>query len=331
MYPNGWFRVAFSSELPRGGVQPLVCFGRDLVLFRGDDGEARVLDAHCPHMGAHLGHGGKVVGRALQCPFHGWRIGGDGACREVPFAKKIPARAEVRCWPVEEVNGVVFVHHDAEGRPPAYRIPALPFLKVEDGWGAGRSRRIRAPFSMLMENTVDSAHAPFLHDDAGFFEPMSVTRFETDDERLRVTVKGTTRLWKLSSDVTWEFEAHGPGFMWVKAQGVLDTIILFVSTPIEGDLVENAVMVFAPGVRGGAPVRRLVERAVARRVLTGTKRETAVWEHMRYDPSPLLSSADGPVMKFRAWVAQFQSTPAEPRSAAAERVSAPRRLSVLHG
>ena len=65
-YPNGWFRMAYSAELAVGEVAPLHFLGRDLVLFRDEEGEAHVLDAFCPHLGAHLGIGGRVEGRALQ-------------------------------------------------------------------------------------------------------------------------------------------------------------------------------------------------------------------------------------------------------------------------
>jgi cholesterol 7-dehydrogenase len=41
-----------------------------LVLFRTESGEAKVLDAYCPHMGADLGVGSKVVGDCIECPFH---------------------------------------------------------------------------------------------------------------------------------------------------------------------------------------------------------------------------------------------------------------------
>ena len=59
-YPRGWFVIQFSDELPPGAVKPLKYFGKDLVLFRTESGEPTILDAFCPHMGAHLGHGGKV-------------------------------------------------------------------------------------------------------------------------------------------------------------------------------------------------------------------------------------------------------------------------------
>ena len=93
--PNGWFKVVFSDELAVGDVRAIHQFGRDLVVFRGEDGAAHVLDAYCPHLGAHLGVGGKVVGNAIQCPFHGWRWDGAGACTDVPYAKKIPALARI--------------------------------------------------------------------------------------------------------------------------------------------------------------------------------------------------------------------------------------------
>src|SRR4051812_45876125 len=73
-YPTGWYLLAESGSVQPGDVVPLRYFGKDLVLFRTDAGEAVVLDAHCPHLGAHLGHGGTVEGEAIRCPFHSWRF-----------------------------------------------------------------------------------------------------------------------------------------------------------------------------------------------------------------------------------------------------------------
>jgi 3-ketosteroid 9alpha-monooxygenase subunit A len=57
-FPRGWFVVAFSEDLEPGQVRPARYFDRDLVIWRTGEGEARVFDAHCPHLGAHLGYGG---------------------------------------------------------------------------------------------------------------------------------------------------------------------------------------------------------------------------------------------------------------------------------
>ena len=47
--PDGWYPVAYSDEVPIGEVVPLRYFGQDLIAFRGEDGEAHVLDAHAGH------------------------------------------------------------------------------------------------------------------------------------------------------------------------------------------------------------------------------------------------------------------------------------------
>jgi len=76
----GWYSVARSHELAIGEVKPVKAFDRELVLYRTRSGEAVVQDAFCPHLGAHLGHKGRVVGESIRCPFHGWRYGTDGQC-----------------------------------------------------------------------------------------------------------------------------------------------------------------------------------------------------------------------------------------------------------
>ena len=55
--PFGWFQVAYSSDLEPGQSKPLSYFGQELVIFRTEAGVPKVLDAYCPHLGAHLGYG----------------------------------------------------------------------------------------------------------------------------------------------------------------------------------------------------------------------------------------------------------------------------------
>ena len=90
-YPNCWYRIGNSADLKVGDVkvgdrafdlikfqvfislvypQSVECLGQHLVLFRGESGAVSVLDAYCPHLGAHLAVGGEVVGDTISCPFH---------------------------------------------------------------------------------------------------------------------------------------------------------------------------------------------------------------------------------------------------------------------
>ena len=103
--PSGWFQVARLDELEPGAVKPLRYFNRDLVLFRGASGAVQLLDAHCPHLGAHLGHGGRVEGDEIVCPFHAWQFDGAGRCTKIPYSDKIPRQAALTPWTTVEKKG----------------------------------------------------------------------------------------------------------------------------------------------------------------------------------------------------------------------------------
>ena len=124
-YPRGWFVGAYSHELQPNEVKSLEYFGQRLVAFRDSQGEVAILDAYCAHLGADMGVGGSVEDDCLRCPFHAWKYDRNGACVEVPYANKIPTKAKVRSWPVQERNDLVFVWHDPEQKSPDYDIPII--------------------------------------------------------------------------------------------------------------------------------------------------------------------------------------------------------------
>ena len=103
-FPVGWHQVGRIDEIAQGEMKTVQAFGEQLVLFRGEDGTAGLIEAYCPHMGAHLGCGGKVVGNSVQCPFHAWEFDGTGSCTKVPYAKRIPPNAGVYAWEVCDIN-----------------------------------------------------------------------------------------------------------------------------------------------------------------------------------------------------------------------------------
>ncbi len=109
--PTGWFMVGWSAEFPVGEVRPLQYFGEDLVAWRTDDGALQIMDAHCPHLGAHIGHHGKVHGDCVQCPYHGWTYGTDGVNRSIPYEDRPNLTKRLRVWSVVEQYDCVFVWH----------------------------------------------------------------------------------------------------------------------------------------------------------------------------------------------------------------------------
>ena len=160
-FPMGWYSVARSHELLVGEVKSVQAFDRELVLYRTRSGRAVLQDAFCPHLGAHLGHEGRVVGETIRCPFHGWQFGDDGKCEHIPYCEDIPERARLRTWHCEEKNGEIYVWFHPENTAPQWELPDLPELD-DPNWTAPRYTEHLVPAHVqdICENSCDPVHFP---------------------------------------------------------------------------------------------------------------------------------------------------------------------------
>lgn len=300
-YPRGWFVVALTEELTDGAPLPLRYFGRDLVAFRGEGGVAAVLDAHCPHLGAHLGHGGAVVDGCIRCPFHAWTFGADGRCVDVPYARQMPKRAQVRSWPTIERNGFVFVHYDPEGREPAYEIPVLPQFG-DPSWTRWRhgKLRLRTHSREILENLVDVGHFAPVHKNVpkGFEN-------EFDGHRAVQRSRGHGMGEHATTDYTLEATYYGPSYQITEMHSVVETILYNTHTMVDEEHVDLRFgLMMQPGSDGG----RFTEAYVAGYVdvlMNGFRQDARIWEHKRWRDRPVLCDGDGPIMQLRAWYAQY--------------------------
>jgi phenylpropionate dioxygenase-like ring-hydroxylating dioxygenase large terminal subunit len=307
-YPNGWFAAAFSPELPPGQVLTRKIFGRELVLYRTTDA-VHAVDAHCPHLGAHLGHGGRVVADKLRCPFHGWCFDKSGTCVEIPGAEKIPPRAQLGTWPAVEKNGVIFIHHHAENAQPAWQVPMLD----DDGWTANKTVvwKLRTHPQEIMENTVDCAHLVPIHGvDRGSLARQPVDDGPMFNVLVELVADGAiVGMPGLTNQVFLDVTLHGLGHTVVQSEVRTANIRArqrIYCTPIDEEHTE---------VRGVVNVRRLPDEAVSEQIaelfyrafVVDFAMDLPVWENKIYREKPMLSSADGPFMHYRKWARQFYS------------------------
>jgi phenylpropionate dioxygenase-like ring-hydroxylating dioxygenase large terminal subunit len=161
VFAVGWYWVLASGELPPGAVRSVVVQGRSLVAWRGRDGRPHVMDAQCPHMGAHLGEG-KVEGDGLRCFFHAWKFDGDGACVDVPCQAR-PASASVRAWPVAERYGMLWVWTGATPQHAPASVPDLGDADPGDVWISSAFQKACHP-NVVMVNAIDAQHFNSVHD-----------------------------------------------------------------------------------------------------------------------------------------------------------------------
>jgi len=300
-YPDGWFCVADSDELAPGEVRPVRYFGRELVLLRTEAGEARLFDAYCPHLGAHLGHGGRLEGDVLQCPFHGWRFGPDGGCVEVPYARKIPPKARLRPWPLCEKNGAILAWHREDGGPPDWEIPELSEWGSPEWTDPVRVRyRVRTHAQEMAENVVDPAHFRFVHGTP----KLPPTQARIDDHVFRVTsgLTFTTPRGEIQGRV--EIESHGFGFGTSRFSGVVDTLLVITGAPVDEDLTETTIR-FLVRRLGNAEAEANVAKAFVAEIDRQYGQDIPIWENKVHLERPLLCDGDGPIGLLRKWGAQF--------------------------
>ncbi len=299
--PNGWFGVAWSDDIAPGEVKPIHCFGKDLVLFRTESGVARVFDAHCVHLGAHLGFGGKVVGESIRCPFHGWRYDESGTCVEVPYAKRIPPKARMRAWQVEERYDLILVWHHLEEKPPFYKVPDLAEFGHPD-WTKPHHYefKVRTAIQEMAENDHDTAHFQFVHGADDF--PDSVISY---DGITKTAVSQGQRETPFGSfETRLERVNFGLGLTTVRISGIPEVGLLFLSSvaPVDDENVH---------VRWNFTVTKNVADVAGPEFIeamsTGVLDDIPIWENKVFRPRPMLCDGDGPIAELRRWAQQFYS------------------------
>jgi len=170
MFMNFWYVAAESKELTDKPMH-MKMLGFDFVLFRDTKGKANCLSNICVHRGASLAHG-KIKGDTVECPYHGWRFRGeDGVCTKIPSLGndgKIPGRAKVDAYPVEEKYGLIFCFLGdlpENERPPIVDMPEFD----DSSWRTtSQSFTWRADWQRAMENSLDPAHTEFVHPSMGY-------------------------------------------------------------------------------------------------------------------------------------------------------------------
>jgi nitrite reductase/ring-hydroxylating ferredoxin subunit len=288
--PNGWFVVAESAALAPGDVRALHYFDRDLVLYRTADGEPRVLDAHCPHLGAHLAVGGRVAGDCLRCPFHGWTFdGADGTCVEIPYGdvKHIPPKAHTRAYPTLERNHMVWAWYHAHGDEPFYEVPEVPeFHDPEWSPLVVRDFEIQVAAQDMAENNVDFSHFRYVHGSDAIPE---------DDLFVDGTYKRT-----VSGEGAFVREGYGLGLGVLRVRDFVT--FLSSTTPIDAGTVHVRWVFTSPRSIGDEAAALAVDS-----FCEGISQDIPIWENKLYRDPPVITKTEKLILEHRRWSQQFYS------------------------
>ena len=150
-----WFPVCRGEEAVPRHIVHTALLGRELAVWRADDGTVNAWENRCPHRGVRLSVGTNL-GDRLKCRYHGWTYeSGSGRCVERPAhpGEKPPSLVRTRRFPCVEVDGYVWVRLAGEGGDdPAPRFgseTAPPGLTL-------RSIHVRASVEVVAAAVADA-------------------------------------------------------------------------------------------------------------------------------------------------------------------------------
>lgn len=265
--PFGWFQLCWPHDVPAVGSYRNRCVGRELQAVRSGEG-FQVSDV-------------------------------DGK----------------RCYPTMERNGLLMFWYHPEDAPPSYDIPVLAEFDGHPDFSEPVRRHtpmIRALWQELGETAADVAHigqhlSVYGADQAG--EPGSAMPPQVIDSNwsephghLYLSQPFPTPQGPIEGRI--DTDSHGPGFSITWFSGLIDTGLIGCNLPLDEE---------STAIRFTFVCRRQADAAATSRLASAfvdeihklAVEDLEIWEHKAYLSRPCLAVADGPIMAYRKWAAQF--------------------------
>jgi choline monooxygenase len=168
IFQRAWQYVGHAGRVQEVGKRFAAWAGEVPVLVvRAEDGARAFLNV-CRHRGSLLveGDGARA---SIQCPYHAWTYGLDGALRAAPRSEREPGfdTSELSLVPVrlESWGPFLFVNPDSEAPPLAETLGRLPeLLRVDELVFHSRDDYyLAANWKIACENYLECYHCPVAH------------------------------------------------------------------------------------------------------------------------------------------------------------------------
>lgn len=289
VYQHGWYQVGFERDLEQD-VTPAHVGKKRLILVKGADG-VQAYSADCPHRGAHLGFGGRLVDgcSGIVCPFHGYKValGGDeNKVFRVPAYKTVTRGGLifVRLSDSHDSGFETFIDDVARG----YTI--VPGFKLH----------VNCSAELVIENGFDNRHFPAVHGVTN--DPVFDVEHAANG---KIIVRSIFEVPASPGPVPYEAHCFSPGLVTVHLKGQPPYSVITGSLPNpDGTATIHLSLAFPRAVHGDGPNRFFVEHLL-KHSRRGLEEDRPMWEGMSFDCRHNYTAQDNAVLAFHRFCADF--------------------------
>jgi choline monooxygenase len=170
IFARTWQYVGHTGQVANAGDYFTAALGRiPVVVTHAEDGEVRAFANVCRHRGSVVAEGAGNR-RTLQCPYHAWTYGLDGALRAAPRADFDLSELSLAPVRLERWGPFLFANAQADAAPLAEVLGEVPAEVADAGIAVAELRfhhraewTIDANWKLVSENFLECYHCAVAH------------------------------------------------------------------------------------------------------------------------------------------------------------------------
>jgi Rieske 2Fe-2S family protein len=195
IFAQSWLLAGHASQLAEPGSYFLFELDCESVIVVRDrqagGGEIRAFHNHCRHRGSRLCQEQTgTLGQALQCPYHAWTYGLDGALRAAPNMKEVAGfdRADYPLHRVGLANWEGFLFLNLAPEPAAFAASLPALVGKFEHWRLPELKsvhrtvyEVEANWKLFFHNYSECYHCPTVHPHLNKLTPYRNTQNDLEE------------------------------------------------------------------------------------------------------------------------------------------------------
>jgi phenylpropionate dioxygenase-like ring-hydroxylating dioxygenase large terminal subunit len=192
IFGRSWLLAGHLSELPSPGSFVLWGSGSEsVVVLRDGGGEVRAFHNHCRHRGTRLCREPRgELGQAIQCPYHAWTYGLDGALLAAPNMAGVAGfdRGDYPLKPVAVADWEGFTFVNLAPAPPPLAGTLVGLAGKLGAWRLAELESVHqsvyeaeANWKLFFHNYSECYHCPGVHPHLNRLTPYRNSENDLDD------------------------------------------------------------------------------------------------------------------------------------------------------